>query len=253
MRTFVINLPKEKRRLENIWLQLKKLDIEFEVFEAVYWKNLSEKDINEAYDEEKCIKTYWKKMTIWEIWCALSHFWVYKKIVDEKIPIALVLEDDAIISKDIKKYIEEYEKNWTNYEYILLNYWIFDKKEIVRYWKYIYQNFLKQGKYFKFIVHFFWIIFFTIIDHILIWISKIIWSFIIKKYRPAYLMAWYFITYEWAKKLLSVNNKIFLPSDVLPERFWKKIWLKFALSIPNIVIQDVWAWSTIDELEKRIY
>ena len=39
-----------------------------------------------------------RKLTLGEIGCAMSHIKVYQKIIDEKIEIAIILEDDAIVS-----------------------------------------------------------------------------------------------------------------------------------------------------------
>lgn len=251
MKTFVINLPSAKERLVNISKQLSNLKIEYEIFPAIYWKKLTEKELRTLYDSKKANKFLWKELTPWEIGCAMSHKWVREKIVRENIPIALVFEDDAIISKKIKKIYNKLKKKKPKYDYILLNYWIFDRKELKRYWWYIYNNFFKKWKIMNFIIHFFWMFFFAIIDYILIFISKIFWPFIIKKYKPSYLMGWYFITKTWAEKLLKVHDKIFVPSDLLPEKFWKSVWLRFALSIPCLVNQNQWFDSCIDAQWKR--
>ncbi len=41
-----------------------------------------------------------------EFGCALSHLFVYKKIIDEKIDYTIVLEDDAILGQDFAKMIK---------------------------------------------------------------------------------------------------------------------------------------------------
>ena len=129
MKTFVINLPSAKERLKSIEIQLSKLWIEFEVFPAVYWKSLSQEEMEKYYDDKKAKKFLWKSLTPWEIGCALSHYFLFKKIVEENVDIGLILEDDAIISKDIKRiYAKLYEK-WTKWDYISLNYLVKKKND----------------------------------------------------------------------------------------------------------------------------
>lgn len=252
MKTFIINLPSEKERLKNISKQLNSLEIEYEVFHAVYWKDLTKEELNSLYDNKKTKEYLWRELTLWEIGCALSHYFLFKKIVEENIDLALVLEDDAIISKSIKQiYKELNNKPWRN-DYVLLSYSIFDKDELKRYWWYIYNNFFKKWKIIKSIIHYLWMLFFSIIDYFLIFLSKIFWPFVIRKYKPQYSTVWYFITKEWAEKLLKIHNKIFLPSDLLPEKFWKSVNLKFGITVPRLVTRNDNIFdSCIDALWKR--
>ena len=250
MKTFIINLPNAKDRLKSISKQLDNLNIPFEVFEAVYWKDLTQKQLKELYDSKKANNYLWRDLTLWEIWCSLSHIWIFKKIVEEKINIALILEDDVLISKEIKKIYDLLNKNGTKYDYLSLYYENFDWKEINKYHKYIYQNFFKNWKILKYFVHLFWMIIFSFIDHILLFLSKIFWTFTIRKYKAAYSTCWYFITHNWAKKLLKIHDKVFVPSDWLPQKFWESVWLKFWITIPRLL--DPWiSKSCIDELWKR--
>lgn len=252
MKTFVINLPSAKERLTNISKQLNNLWIKYEVFPAIYWKSLTKKELENLYDNKKAKEYLWRDLTLWEVGCALSHYLLFKKIVEENIDLALVLEDDAIISKNIKQIYKKLNNKLEKNDYVLLSYSIFDKDELKKYWWYIYNNFFKKWKIIKSIIHCLWMLSFSILDYFLIFLSKIFWPFIIKKYKPQYSTVWYFITKEWAKKLLKIHDKIFLPSDLLPEKFWKSVLLKFSISIPRIISRDDNIFnSCIDALWKR--
>lgn len=78
--------------------QLNKLNIPFEIFEAVKGTDLSEKEMAGYYDTE-----YFNNrpgyFTPGAAGCALSHYFIYKRIVDEKIDVAIILEDDMIPDK----------------------------------------------------------------------------------------------------------------------------------------------------------
>lgn len=81
---------------------------------------LSEGELkNLVYDYPNCF------MTKGEIGCALSHLKIYQKIVDENIPYALILEDDAIFDAEFPKYLKEIENFLSqkpNFELVCLMY-----------------------------------------------------------------------------------------------------------------------------------
>ena len=96
MKTFIVNLEKDTAKKEKILGQTEKLNLKAEIIPAVYGKALSKKDLkNLVYDYPNCA------LTLGEIGCALSHLNIYNKMIKEDIPIAFILEDDAIISKDV--------------------------------------------------------------------------------------------------------------------------------------------------------
>lgn len=85
--------------------QAEKLNLKIEVLNAINGKDLTEKQLGEL------TKSYKNSgMTLGEIGCSLSHLSVYHKIVDENIPLALIMEDDAKIDCDIKIIADEIRK-----------------------------------------------------------------------------------------------------------------------------------------------
>ena len=106
MKTFIVNLEKDIAKKEKILEQTEKLNLKAEIIPAVYGKNLSKEDLkNLVYDYPNCA------LTLGEIGCALSHLNIYNKMVKDDIPIAFILEDDVILSKDIVPMLDFLEKS----------------------------------------------------------------------------------------------------------------------------------------------
>lgn len=103
MKIFVINLKKDTQKLNKILLQFKKYNItDFEIVEAVNGSELSNEELLEKYDEKRT-KRIFRKLSLPEIGCCLSHLVVYKKIIQEN-KRCLIIEDDVILKDDIKKF-----------------------------------------------------------------------------------------------------------------------------------------------------
>lgn len=98
MRTFVLNLEHNTERKKYMQDILKGIPIDYEFFPAVYGRNIE--NISEVYDSELAQKKSKRQLNAGEIGCALSHKAIYKKMIDENIPQALILEDDISLSSD---------------------------------------------------------------------------------------------------------------------------------------------------------
>ncbi len=97
MNIFVINLKNDQERRATIQKQADSLGLKVEFIEAINGKLLTEEQINELSQD-----FYLNGMTHGVLGCSLSHLKVYEKIVSEKIAMALILEDDAKLSENIK-------------------------------------------------------------------------------------------------------------------------------------------------------
>lgn len=103
IKTYVINLAKDKDRkeyMEELLSLCSYLDVEF--IEAVYGKELVTSEIPMVFDSEKSYKRYGRYCDLGEIGCTLSHRKIYKKIVEQRIDYALILEDDISIKGDLE-------------------------------------------------------------------------------------------------------------------------------------------------------
>lgn len=92
MRTFVLNLEHNTERKKYMQDILKGIPIDYEFFPAVYGKSIT--NIEQFYDSKLAEKRAKRQLNVGEIGCALSHKAIYKKMIDENISQALILEDD---------------------------------------------------------------------------------------------------------------------------------------------------------------
>ncbi|PHM47180.1 glycosyltransferase family 25 protein [Xenorhabdus miraniensis] len=90
MKIFVINLEQDIDRKLSIQNQLEKVNLDAEFMTGVYGRELSDEQLKKICPDFN--KIY---LTLGEVGCSMSHLNVYKKIIDNNIPISLVLEDDA--------------------------------------------------------------------------------------------------------------------------------------------------------------
>lgn len=106
MKIFIINLIEDIAKKHDMLSQLQQLDIKnYDFIQAVNGKALTVKEVHEkVYDYPKC------QLTSGEIGCALSHYQIYKKMVDENISHAIVLEDDILLPKGFNKLIKSLKK-----------------------------------------------------------------------------------------------------------------------------------------------
>ncbi|PHM70362.1 lipooligosaccharide galactosyltransferase I [Xenorhabdus sp. KJ12.1] len=104
MKIFVINIKSNLDRRLAIQRQADTLSLHIEFIDAVNGAELTDCEVSKlVYDYPNC------RLTKGEIGCALSHLFIYEKIIKEKISHALILEDDAILSDNIHNVISEIE------------------------------------------------------------------------------------------------------------------------------------------------
>jgi len=106
MHIFIINMAKDTKRRHSISRQMDKLKLEHEFFNAVAGKDLSPVELRRSYNHSKAMRTECRGLTPSEIGCALSHIGVYRLILERRLPMALVLEDDTVLSDAINAVLE---------------------------------------------------------------------------------------------------------------------------------------------------
>jgi glycosyl transferase family 25 len=114
---FIINLDKDKERLNDSIHQLEKYGItNYERYSAIYGKLLSNEEVNIiTTDLGKIIAS--RGM----IGCGISHINIWKRIVNEGIKKTLILEDDFILKEDfLNKFNNVIEKSPLVYDIIFL-------------------------------------------------------------------------------------------------------------------------------------
>lgn len=101
MKIFIVNLKKSVERRQKMEEQLLALGLSAEFIEAVDGRLLSD-------DERKRVTAEVNYAFLpGEIGCALSHQKIYKKMIDENIDNALILEDDVVLNEEFKNVMEQ--------------------------------------------------------------------------------------------------------------------------------------------------
>lgn len=99
---YVLTITGSKERRETFENNWKKINYEY--FWGFEGKNLNYSELvkSKTYDQEASLKNeeVQRKMTLNEIACAMSHKAICKKMIDDNIEKALILEDDAVTLKE---------------------------------------------------------------------------------------------------------------------------------------------------------
>jgi glycosyl transferase, family 25 len=89
-------------------LQLDNLRIEHEFFHAIDGRKLTDDQMAKMCNME-VVKAWPDLLTPGMIGCSLSHYEVYKKMVNEGIELAFILEDDTRLSKELPEVLSQIE------------------------------------------------------------------------------------------------------------------------------------------------
>jgi len=126
VKVYVVNLRRSIARRNYIEQKLQHYNIPFEIFEAVDGNELCETELYKIYAEGSYFKNrYGRVMNIGEIGCALSHIGLYKKILEEKISHAIILEDDIDFDERLSHIVQNYhsvEKLLNHFDLVLIGY-----------------------------------------------------------------------------------------------------------------------------------
>ena len=99
---FVISLARAVERREKMRARLGKLGADYEIVDAVDGATLTADDYGDnILRRDKFRRRYGREILDGEIGCYLSHYQLWQRMVTEKIPSALVLEDDADWDEDL--------------------------------------------------------------------------------------------------------------------------------------------------------
>lgn len=107
MKTYLINLERDKARLERASAQLTHQGVTFERFPAVNGRELGEDAVKGARKKFRWWCALGRPIRIGEIGCAYSHFAIYRQMIERGEQIACVLEDDIVLSDDFARRLGE--------------------------------------------------------------------------------------------------------------------------------------------------
>lgn len=102
MKTYVVNMEKDTQKRVLIESQLAKHpELDYQIWRAVEGKKLSQEEQKQMVLPE-FYERYGRNATLPAVGCTLSHIGIYRDMISNKRQYALVLEDDAILSSDLK-------------------------------------------------------------------------------------------------------------------------------------------------------
>ncbi|TCV81393.1 MULTISPECIES: glycosyltransferase family 25 protein [Methylomonas] len=110
---FVISLARAPERRLAICQHLSDLNIEYRLTDAVDGMAMSEAEINTIVAKNS-------KMHPGAVGCYLSHLHIYEAMKLEKIPMALVVEDDARLNPDVTEMLSQ-EISFKDWDYCFLD------------------------------------------------------------------------------------------------------------------------------------
>lgn len=111
MKTYIINMPKDKQKRVTIEHMFSVRPFyEYEFFRAIEGNRLTSEEIDEKVDFKALKERYGAGATLPAVGCSLSHWSIYYDISKNNIPTAIIFEDDAIINDYSEKYIMELQQ-----------------------------------------------------------------------------------------------------------------------------------------------
>lgn len=99
MKVFLVNLIHKQDRYLHMAGELRRCGVEYERIPAVYGKDLAETELARSFSAFHSYCACGRKLTLGEIGCALSHLSVYRRMIEENIAVATVLEDDILLEE----------------------------------------------------------------------------------------------------------------------------------------------------------
>ena len=104
---YVISLHDAVERRAPLLEALNEFGFEHTVFDAVDGRNRLPAEFEGYVDRRKTRENIARDMTDAEYACALSHFMIYRDVVNRNLPGAIILEDDAIPHSLFREFINE--------------------------------------------------------------------------------------------------------------------------------------------------
>ena len=137
IKIYAIVLKHKTDLINEMTEKLKNTNIDYEIFDAIYGKDLTEDFYNEnniVIDPKFRNPFTHTSMTTGEIGCALSHYYCWKKAYEENIDYPIFVESDAIFEKDFECTIKEFLNKEYNFDLLYLGRKTFtdDKNDILQ-------------------------------------------------------------------------------------------------------------------------
>ena len=118
---FVISLARAQERRDSICARLNKLGAKYEVVNAVDGFALDPAEYEHRLRRDKFRRKFGRDITKGEIGCYLSHYNIWQRMADEKIPSALILEDDSDWDDDLESVVADIDNLDWRWAVVLLS------------------------------------------------------------------------------------------------------------------------------------
>jgi glycosyl transferase family 25 len=118
MQAYVVNLARSPDRRAHIMAQLAKTQVQYEIVDAVDGRDLDLEDTRLFDPAVVGTSTYRPGAA----GCALSHLKVYRRVLDDGLEKALVLEDDILLPADLGALADAIAQHMRGAEIVLLNF-----------------------------------------------------------------------------------------------------------------------------------
>lgn len=104
---FVISLKRAAQRREASKRALEAIGLPFTFFDAVEGVKLRDSDVARVYDADLNARKYKRPLSRPEIGCYLSHYELWRRIVEDNLEGAVILEDDFEADDALVKVVED--------------------------------------------------------------------------------------------------------------------------------------------------
>lgn len=198
--------------------QLTRLELPFEVIEATDGHTLSPTDLGRLHDLETSRSLIGYTLRASEVGCAHSHARVYRRMVDENIPHALILEDDVELDMRLGTIIQDPTAAMSTCDWLQLNYPPVGSA-FLRAWigASVHQARVRPSSVLYSLIKFPFILLVSIYEGVRerLFSNK---PRAARFIRPLYLAGAYIVSIEGAKKVLPLCEPILFAADMLPNK-----------------------------------
>ena len=115
IKIFVVSMSKDLVRRNQIKKNLAELGLNFEFFDAIVGTELSNYERNK-YSEKETVLYIGRELSQSELGCALSHLYVYAKILEQGLDYAVILEDDVLLLNDFNRVVNAIVRRGQTFE-----------------------------------------------------------------------------------------------------------------------------------------
>lgn len=114
---WVLNLERSNERREFMETQLNKLNLEYEIIQAVDGLKLTDYELG-LYSKKEALRCSERELSLGEIGCILSHVRMWQRLITENYDDVMILEDDVLINEMLLHALRNRDKFPDDWEYI---------------------------------------------------------------------------------------------------------------------------------------